>query len=272
MGRKRFFSRSLALGFIAALAVPVAAQAADRELYAVDDQNNLLRFDKKEPEELDRNIPITGQPADVRFVGIDFQPATGDLFGAGTDSRLYRISVNSGFAFPINGPFTPPLNGTSFGFDFNPVPDRIRIVSDADQSLRCNQNTGTCVQDGNLNRGTEDPNIVGSAYTNSVFSRTAPAGTELYAIDSQTDTLYEQAPPNEGTLIDPVPLDGLNVKRRTGFDIAGGGNGGLVTTAKDNGTRLYKVNIGTGNTKNKGRIGGKGDDPRPIVLGLAAEQ
>jgi len=271
VGRKRFFSRSLALGFITALAIPVAAQAADREIYAVDDQNNLIRFDKKSPEEIDRSMAVTGQPAGVTFVGIDFQPATGDLYGAGTDSRIYRISVNSGFALPVDGPFEPALNGTSFGFDFNPVPNRIRIVSDADQNLRCNQNNGTCVQDGNLNRGTENPNIVGSAYTNSAFSTTAPAGTQLFAIDSETDTLYEQAPPNEGTLINPVPVD-LNVKPRTGFDIAGAANGGLVSTVKGGKSRLYKVNIGTGNAKKMGTIGSQGDDPTPIVLGLAADQ
>jgi hypothetical protein len=30
----------------------------------------------------------------------------------------------------------PVLTGTQFGVDFNPVPDALRIVSDADQNLR----------------------------------------------------------------------------------------------------------------------------------------
>ena len=39
------------------------------------------------------------------------------------------------------GNFT--LSGTRFGLDFNPIPDRIRLVSDAEQSLRINPNDGT---------------------------------------------------------------------------------------------------------------------------------
>jgi hypothetical protein len=34
------------------------------------------------------------------------------------------------------------LNGSSFGFDFNPTVDRIRVQSDADQNLRLNPATG----------------------------------------------------------------------------------------------------------------------------------
>jgi hypothetical protein len=78
-------------------------------------------------------------------------------------------------------PFTPAVNGTSFGFDFNPVPDRLRFVTDADQDLRLNPNDGTVAgTDGTLafsammptdpNAGT-NPNVVGSAYTNN-FSGT----------------------------------------------------------------------------------------------------
>jgi hypothetical protein len=38
--------------------------------------------------------------------------------------------------------FMPVLAGTSFGFDFNPTVDRIRLVSDSGQNLRLNPNSG----------------------------------------------------------------------------------------------------------------------------------
>ena len=34
--------------------------------------------------------------------------------------------------------FSPALNGAFFGFNFHPVPDRIRVVSDLDQNFRIN--------------------------------------------------------------------------------------------------------------------------------------
>ena len=38
----------------------------------------------------------------------------------------------------VGAGFTNPLDGTSFGFDFNPQIDRIRIVSDANQNFVAN--------------------------------------------------------------------------------------------------------------------------------------
>ena len=68
--------------------------------------------------------------------------------------------------------------GTSFGFDFNPAVDRIRIVSNTGQNLRFNPNDGVVNVDGNLNPGT--PSISAAAYTNN-FAGTAT--TSLFAID-----------------------------------------------------------------------------------------
>ncbi len=91
-------------------------------------------------------------------------------------------------------PFTA-LNGTNFGVDFNPVADRLRVVSDARQNLRINVATGAVTTDGNLDFVA--PDVVAAAYTQS-FAR--PASTRLLAIDAATGTVQLQNPPNDGVL------------------------------------------------------------------------
>ena len=44
------------------------------------------------------------------------------------------------------------LSGTAFGVDFNPMADRLRVVSDAEQNLRANADTGATTTDATLNR------------------------------------------------------------------------------------------------------------------------
>lgn len=73
------------------------------------------------------------------MVGIDYRPKTGDLYGVGSNSAVYRINPQTGIAIAENVdamgnpvPFTPGLNGSNFGIDFNPAPDAVRIVSGYD--------------------------------------------------------------------------------------------------------------------------------------------
>ena len=119
----------------------------------------------------------------------------------------------------VGAPFTPTLSGTTFGFDFNPTVDRIRVVSDTGQNLRLNPDTGAvAVTDAVLNPGT--PHVVGSAYTNNFAGATT---TTLYAIDSTTDQLLIQNPPNNGTLVLSVRW-ALDTSDAVGFDISANDN------------------------------------------------
>ena len=117
------------------------------------------------------------------------------------------------------------LRGDRFGIDFNPVVDRLRIVSDENQNLRVNVDTGALADFDLVTPGTQpdqdlqyaagdpnagqDPSVTGVAYRNSQASAfdadpTTPdpgKTTELYDIDARTDDMSEQDPPNNGTLI-----------------------------------------------------------------------
>src|SRR5262245_15202343 len=89
---------------------------------------------------------IAGLNAGETLVGIDYRPANGMLYGMGSLGGVYSLASASGAVTAtlvstavdiVTG--TPiVLSGTSFGVDFNPVPDRLRIVSDAGQNLRIN--------------------------------------------------------------------------------------------------------------------------------------
>jgi hypothetical protein len=275
MKHKRFFLISLALVCAAALAVPVVghagssgSQSGGRTFYASDDQGQLLSFSEDNPRRLDSLRRISGLPPGVSLNGIDFRPATGDLYGVGSDSVVYRVNPFTAIAVPEGPAFTPGLRGRFFGWDFNPQVDRIRLTSDANQNQRLHPDDANVVgTDTDLNPN--DPTVVGSAYTNASFSAAKPTTTVLYALDALDDTIYTQAPPNDGTLSQPKQL-AINVRGESGFDIAGKNNVGYVATASDRrpGAELYRVDVLTGDSVRLGQVGRVGH----VITGLAAVQ
>lgn len=238
-------------------------------VYGVTTANNLVRFNSSRPNTILGTVAITGLQGGENVLGIDFRPATGQLFALGSNSRVYRLNASTGAATFV-GTLTTALNGTNFGFDFNPVPDRIRITSDADQNLRANPMDGTNLVDGTLayaagdpNAG-QNPNIVASGYTNSFAGTTT---TTLYNIDSNLDILTIQNPPNNGTQ-NTVGSLGVSIGNEAGLDIAPGNNTALAalqsTTAA--GSSLYSINLTSGSASLIGPIGG-GAVIRDIAIG-----
>lgn len=215
-------------------------------------------------------VDITGLQAGESLVGIDIRPNTGQLFGVGSRNRLYRINPATGRATQVGDRFAASLNGMNFGVDFNPTVDRIRVVSDAGQNLRVNPDTGAVVDadtltgglqiDGNLNGATDS--IVATAYTNNVSGATT---TVQYGINADTDQLFIQNPPNDGTQTLVGSL-GVDVDAKAGFDIVtrNGMNMGFVTS----GSSLYSIDLNSGAAS---LIGNVQDITQPIALaGLAA--
>jgi Domain of unknown function (DUF4394) len=280
--RSTLLRRGAAVAAVLTLAGTAAAEASrdrdrdrwsprddsSRMFYATTDQNLLVQFNERNPERLKDIQVLRGLPAGVTLRGIDFRPATGDLYGVGSDNVVYRVNPETAIAVAEGPAFTPALTGKSFGVDFNPTVDKIRVTSDATENLRLNVDEGTLLStDKNLNPGM--PQVVGSAYTNSSFTPTKPMTTTLYAVDAATDQLFVQNPPNDGTLTMPKRLR-VDVGPNTGFDIAGADNTGYLATdgSRSRGTSLYKLDVLTGKTRELGRIGGK----RLVVTGLAAWQ
>src|SRR5262249_31679133 len=144
------------------------------------------------------------------------------------------------------GAFT--LNGTAFGFDFNPTVDRIRVVSNTGQNIRLNPNDGTLsATDTALAYAAGDPNaaatprIAAAAFTNN-FS--GPVTTTLFDIDSNLDILTTQNPQNNGTL-NTVGALGFDTSDLVGFDISGqsGIAWASLTAPAGSSSQLFSVNL-----------------------------
>jgi len=241
----------------AALFVPASRSQAVL-LYATSG-NDLARFDSGATGVV-TSVPITGLQAGETIVGIDVRPANQSLYGVGSASRLYTINPLTGAATQVGAAGAFTLNGTSFGMDFNPVPDRIRIISNTGQNLRL-------VPDGTL--GATDTSITpaGVTLTGLAYDRNAPGvgTTTLYAIDATNGVLttvgsVNGSPnsPNGGVAGPTVGSLGLGtaLDPRIGFDISGANNSSAFATMLTGGTdKLYSINLSTGQATLVGTIG-----------------
>ena len=138
---------------------------------------------------------------------------------------VYTINTQNAQATFVNS-LTVSLAGTSFGCDFNPAADRLRIISDTGQNLRHNVNAGgVTIDDGTLNYLPVPPattpttalGVTGAAYTNNDLDPNT--ATTLFDIDSTLDQVVIQSPPNNGTLV-PTGKLGRDTDSQVGFDIA----------------------------------------------------
>ena len=225
---------------------PPAAVAGD--VFVLTASNKLLSFDRATPATIRTTATVTGLQSGENLLGIVYRPADGQLYGVGSTGRIYTINGVTGAATlkstlaadsaDATAPYTA-LAGTAFGVDFNPVADRLRIVSNTGQSLRINVDTGATTTDGNINGGAANTAITAAAYTNS-FAGTA--STTLFVIDATNGTLYTQNPPNNGTLASPVAL-GITATAVAGFDIDARTNTGYAVMTVGGVRNLYTLNL-----------------------------
>ena len=227
---------------VAASGVFLAAPASAVPVYGLLSDNSLITFDSASPGTTTTPVQILGLGSGETVRGIDLRPRDGQLYGAvsladGTGTRIITINPVTGATTAVasllngnGGVITPGANpvtiqGQRIGIDFNPTVDLLRIVTDQEQNLAINPGNraaggqaGTTRVDGNLNIGgqpTPDLNVNGAAYTN---NRDGATSTVLYTIDTVSDQLFIQAPPNNGTQTMPKSLD-VNAVGDPGFDI-----------------------------------------------------
>ena len=231
-----------------------------RRVYGVDARNNLVLFGSASVGTA-RSRAITGLQAGERVLGIDFRPVDGKLYALGGSSRVYVVDTATAAATVVGGAaFTPALAGTVFGWDFNPVPDRIRSHGALGQNLRLNPATGAvAATDGALvyaagDAGTGTPRIAATAYTNSVAGATT---TTLFAIDAARDVLVTLPSPNDGQ-VRTVGALGVDAGDDAGLDVFP--NDGVAYAALTVGgrTSLYTVNLTTGAATRVGDVRGTG--------------
>jgi hypothetical protein len=217
--------------------------------WVLDTSNNLRRV-RLDTGAIETNpLAITGMQGGEGALGIDFRPADDQLYVLGNTGRIYRVNTSTGVATLVGVGFAGALSGTAFGVDFNPVVDRLRIVSDADQNVRIDPDTTALVTDTALNYAAGDANqganpaVMAVAYTNNFVGATA---TTLYGLDSGTNALVIQNPPNGGVLNTVATL--VDFGGEGGLDIDGSDSSAyaVLLTAGNTESTLYRIDLASG--------------------------
>jgi hypothetical protein len=197
---------------------------------------------------------------DTALIGIDFRVQDGLLYGVGNAGGVYTLDTSNGNAALVNR-LSMPLAGQSFGVDFNPAADRLRIVSDTGQNLRHNVNSGgVTLIDGTLNyaAGAAAVGIVGAAYTNNDLD--AATATTLFDLDSNLNQIALQSPPNNGSLGATGQL-GVDADPSAGFDIYSIVRGGVTRSNRafaalnvGGASAFYRIDLLTGDAELVGKF------------------
>lgn len=189
----------------------------------------LIWFDVSSPESVMNSVEITGVEDDM-LVGIDYRPATHDLYAISENGFIFWIDTESGEAMMVGeDPVDPALESPLLGFDFNPTVDLIRVDVDSTQNLRLDPETGLVgvsddgveMIDGNIMyaEGDEhegmDARVVAAGYANNMEGAES---TTLYVFDAENNTFATQDPPNDGVLNTIAVVDPM-ISDWTAFDI-----------------------------------------------------
>ncbi|WP_297112030.1 DUF4394 domain-containing protein [uncultured Devosia sp.] len=162
-------------------------------------ESTLVMFDT-ETREVSGTMEVTGVDA---LAGIDVRPADKMLYGVTLSGDVVTIDTASGAATVKStlSEMLPSYEGAIV--DFNPMADRLRLMSTDGINHRVNVDDGMVTVDGSLAfeeadmHAGEAPDIVEAAYINSYGK---PESTAMYDIDATIAALIQQISPNDGTL------------------------------------------------------------------------
>lgn len=286
---KRFGFSVLAVASLAACST-MAPQGQERaeKAVAVTASNKLLKFNAGQPGRILTTLNITGLQAGETMLGIDYRVAKDQLYALGSSGRLYTLNEDTAAATVVGMPFSVKLDGTQFGFDFNPTVDRIRVVSNTGQNLRLHPDTGAVVDsnpavegvqtDGKLGYAAGDVNFgkspmtVGAAYS---YNKADTKITTNFALDATAGTLVTQGSregvqpavsPNTGQLF---TIGSLGVAfNNASFDIQALSDVAFAALNSDgtSASRWVMIDLKTGAAKSLGTVGGG-----ERVVGVAME-
>ena len=233
--------RNILAASAAVLIGSVAAQAAEVAALSGDNTVSIVDTGKKAVTKTWKIEGIAG-----KVLGIDVRPADNMLYAVGADGGIYTVDLKTGKATMKSRLEKNVDAKTMVTVDFNPVADRLRLMSNDGTSLRVNVDDGKVTSDGahkfaetDMHKG-EKPNVIAGAYSNSVKGAKE---TALYDIDGTIGALLKQAPPNDGIL---NAIGKLGIKATTvAFDIWSDGNGKNEAWLMA-GDWLHSVDLATG--------------------------
>ena len=240
------------IALLGAVSASSAAQAQSAIIALVGD-NNIAMINPSSMK-VTSSVPAKGVK---KLLGIDVRPADNMLYGVTDNGWVVTIDPKTGTVTQKSELSTKPSMNAVVTVDFNPVADRLRIITNDGQNLRANVDDGKVTVDGELKFAETDmhkgekPNIVGGAYSN---SWKGTKETALYDVDATIGALFKQAPPNDGVL-SAIGKLGFKPTGPVAFNIvseAEGKNAAWLVS----GTTVYSVDLTTGAAKEAGKIKG----------------
>lgn len=272
--KRRFFGLAGVIALTGLL--PSGAQA--ELVYGLTNTFNLVTFDSAAPGTFLTTVATSGVVAGQTLRAIDFRPATGQLYAISTINsattgvgQLYTVNTSTGALTAVGSTFSLLTGSNRVSMDFNPVVDRIRVVSGTGNNLRLNPTTGAiAATDTNLAYDPADshfggaPLIADIAYTNNVAGATQ---TTLYGYDYDWDGIITigsvngtPQSPNSGLMYTvgaafPSPV---TFSASIGMDVSG--TTGIAYINADDGSSanadfFFSVDLTTGAATNLGSFG-----------------
>ena len=247
--------------------------ASAGDTYVVTNTGRVVSFDRATGV-VASSLQLTGFSAEDELIGADSRPSGGGIYIITRAGKVYATNPDRAAVVAISSlrpdpsDTTDPFSGLAgelFGVNFNPVDNRLRIVSDAGQNLRADVDSGATVSDEPLNPGS--PSVQAASYSNSFG---AACRTQLYVIDASESRLMLQDPPNSGALREIGELGVGRGSNGVRFEIVTSSDGrgdALALWPSAEGADLYDVDVRTGAAENGRRLRLRAGE---TVIGLSA--
>ena len=225
----------------------------------------LIRFDSATPG-VSSSVNITGLITNDQLVGIDRRPSDGMLYGISFNNqnfagRIYTLNAFTGAATLRSTLFADPTDMTApfpyqnlfglglAGVDFNPIVDRLRVVSTGGFNLRINADTGAVQLDVPAtypvgDPGNPFPTPVQAAIGAVAYSNNFPGATTtvLTGVDGNRapDHLVRFTDPNAGAIVSTgVDVQFFQSGANIDYDISGLSGLSYLVGAGPTGEELY---------------------------------
>lgn len=225
----------------------LAALTTNDMLAVTSESNCLVRFSVSDPSAITVIGPLDSA-GDV--VGLDFRPASGELFALTAMGELLLVDPMTAQTTQVTASIGE-LQGGRYDIDFNPAANALRLISSARQNFRMGS---PALVEGAMMEALVDgkfgylQGVVATAYTN---VNPDQDGTQMYVISADSRTFYQQDP-NVGLLTRIGGLfeaaDTLDVKGYNVFTTADDTNEHYAVFDVDGTVGLYAVdpaNAGT---------------------------
>ena len=219
---------AVAAGVALSVASPASAVHEQIEVTGLTQNNRLVTFLAGAPGDITSTVKISGLGGDL--LGIDYRPATGQLYGVvradGRHRQLRRHrrrhrpgAVQHGRSSPAARPSSS--SGRASGWTSTPPPTRCASSPTPTRTSASCPPTGRPASSAPPSSTAPSPRaalaVTAAAYVNN--DNDPATGTTLYDLSSATDGLFVQNPPNAGVLVAVGTGLGLPVGEKAGFDV-----------------------------------------------------